>query len=559
MGTSIRNLLLAITAGVAAAGCAAGPRPHTELRADGSRASAGMLVEGMQEGEWTFWHPNGRESARGTYARDVRTGAWTHWHDNGALRMRGSYAGERQVGSWEFFHPNGALQCRGAFVDGREHGPWLHVHDNGAPSQHGVYVHGRRMLQWEQFDAGNRLQSRGSWYEDQPVGLWSQWSPDGLEQQLQYPLPQGLEHVLERWDDGTVRREGFVKDGMPHGPWITRHRNGAPRAFVVFAQGVPAGELVTWREDGAELAHGSVSGTNLTGTWRVRQADGSAAEVDAALEPRMPWDRTWSEAMVAAAEPPLAVAGRWLDELSSPRVVPPVAVAPVAKTTRAQPEPQPREEAPTDPGAWTVREREELDVFRRYYRDGRLPRRSGASDRYGGSAGAAALGSGDDALEGGIVGKALPVRQFPAADGTRLDLESLRGKRVLFVVLRGFTSQVCVYCFAQTAELAPLAKRWRELDCEVVVMFPGTRSRMQAFQQACASEFGDTAPPWRMVYDPDLELAQALGLKGNLARPASFVLDREGIVRHAYVAESVESTGDRPSAAKLLEWVEALR
>lgn len=574
MGTSIRNHLPAIAAACILAACAAGPVAHTELRADGSRAAAGALVDGLQEGEWTFWHPNGCESARGSYAKDVRTGAWTHWHDNGALRMRGSYAGERQVGPWEFWYPNGALQCRGAFADGREHGPWVHGHDNGAVAQRGLYVHGKRALQWEQFDALGRLVARGSWFDDQPVGPWSQWSADGAEQQLQYPVPQGIEQVVERWDDGTVKREGFVKDGLPHGPWLTRHRNGAPRAFVLFAQGVPAGELTTWREDGTELAQGTVAGASLTGRWRVRQTDGVETELDAALESRAPWDRTWSEGSVVAAQPPLAVAARWLDELASPRIAAPVAAAPVAQpraaralphdpagpqAPAAQASPQPREEAPTDPGAWTVRERDELDVFRRYYRDGRLPRRSGAADRYGGSAASATLGSGDASLVDTIVGKALPVTSFPAADGARLDLASLRGKRVLFVVLRGFTSQVCVYCFAQTAELAPLAKRWKELDCEVVVMFPGSRSRMQAFQQACASEFGDTAPPWHMVYDPDLALAQALGLKGNLARPASFVLDREGIVRHAYVAESIDNTADRPPATKLLEWVEAVR
>lgn len=559
MALSIRNQLPAIAAACLMTACASGPVAHTVLRADGSRAAAGTLVDGLQEGAWTHWHPNGRESARGNYAKDVRVGTWTHWHENGGLRMRGSYAGERQAGPWEFWHPGGALQCRGTFVDGREHGPWLYVHENGNPSQHGIHVHGRRMLQWEQFDATNRLQSRGSWYEDQPVGTWSQWSQEGIEQQVQYPVPQGLEHVVERWEDGTVRREGFTKDGLPHGPWVTRHRNGAPRAFVLFAQAQPAGELATWREDGTELARGTVSGTSLTGTWRVRQADGTDVEVDAALEPRVPWDRTWSEGSIASAQPPLAVAVRWIDELASPRIAQPIAVAPVVSAAEAQPEPQPREEAPTDPGAWTVREMEELELFRRYYRDGRLPRRSGAADRYGGSSGGAALGGGDDTLAETIVGKQLPVTVFPGADGTRLDLATFRGKRVLLVVLRGFTSQVCVYCFAQTAELAPFAKQWRELDCEVVVMFPGTRSRMEAFRQACSSEFGDATPPWHVIYDPDLELARALGLQGSLARPASFVLDREGIVRHAYVAESIENTADRPPATRLLEWVESVR
>lgn len=558
MDTSIRNLLLAITAGLAASGCASGPRQHTEVRADGSKVGTGTLVDGMQEGEWTFWHPDGSVSARGSYTRDVRDGSWTHWHPSGALRMRGAYAGERQAGLWEFWHANGALQCRGEFVDGREHGPWVHGHDNGGVAQRGLYVRGQRMLRWEQFDAAGRPVSRGSWLDDQPVGVWSQWDANGTETKLQYPLPAGTEHTTESWDDGALRREGFVRDGAAHGPWLSLHRNGTPRAFAMFERGEPKGELLVWRADGTVLARGQVEGTRCVGTWQVHQA-GALVPVDATHEPRAPWDRTWSEAEVADRETPLAVAARWLDELASPREVVPVRIAPQAPVAASVAEPQPREEAPTDPGEWTAREREELEVFRRYYRDGKLPRRSGAADRYSSGTGATTLGKGDGSLADRIVGAPLPVTAFPAADGTRLDLASLRGKRVLFVVLRGFTSQVCVYCFAQTAELAPLAKRWRELDCEVVVMFPGTRSRMAAFQSACASEFDDAAPPYRLVYDPDLQLAKALGLQGNLARPASFVLDREGTVRHAYVAESVENTADRPSAARLAEWVDSTR
>ena len=71
------------------------------------------------------------------------------------------------------------------------------------------------------------------------------------------------------------------------------------------------------------------------------------------------------------------------------------------------------------------------------------------------------------------------MTKFPAANGKDLDLATLRGKRVLLVVLRGFTTQVCVYCFAQTTELAPLAQRWAGLDCEVVVLFPGAKSRLE--------------------------------------------------------------------------------
>ena len=44
-----------------------------------------------------------------------------------------------------------------------------------------------------------------------------------------------------------------------------------------------------------------------------------------------------------------------------------------------------------------------------------------------------------------------------------------------------------------------------------------------------------------------------------MARPASFVVDRAGVVRHAYVAESEANVADRPSAAELQAMVEATR
>jgi peroxiredoxin len=268
--------------------------------------------------------------------------------------------------------------------------------------------------------------------------------------------------------------------------------------------------------------------------------------------PAAPWDRQWSEADVADAQPPLRVAARWLQELCSPpRPAPRPAVA---ATPAPPPPPTPPPEPATDPGLWTVREQEELDVYRRFLRDGWWPRRGPLAGRYG-SGGERGPGRGDAELAASLVGRPLPVTDFPTAQGTRLDLASLRGKRVLLVVMRGFTSQICPYCYAQTTELMRDTERWAELECEVVVQYPGTRSRLQAFVEACTREFAGQPLPYHLVYDPDLELAKGLGLQGNLARPASFVLDRSGIVRHAYVAESEINIADRPSVATLRDLV----
>jgi len=545
----------------------AGGPARAEDQSEG--AAEGPLDGDLQQGEWSFWHPNGQLEARGGYTRDERDGPWTHWYEDGTLRMRGAYRGERQEGIWEFWHPNGQPSCRGEYRVGREHGEWTFWHASGGVQQRGCFDAGRRALEWTELDAEERLVARGSYLDDQPVGVWTRVGADGAEALAEYPLPADVEHVRELWDAEHVRREGFVLRDAPRGLWATRHENGALRATVMFVDGRPSGEFTAWRDDGALLARGPVAGSaagpvadavpgaRLQGTWLVRKADGVSAR-EVRPEPRAPWDRVWSAASLAASEPPLAVAGRWLDELQAPREVTPRVVA-AAISASAPMEATPRLEAPTDPGRWTVREERELALFRRYYRDGWLPRRHSAGSRYGAAADSPRLGSGDDVLAASIVGERLPCTSFPTASGERLDLDTLRGKRVVLVVLRGFTTQVCVYCFAQTAELAPLAAKWQELDCEVVVLFPGTRSRMDAFALACREECGAPPPPYHMVYDPDLDLARALGLEGNLARPAAFVLDRAGVVQHAYVAENEQNVADRPSAADLVRWVAATK
>lgn len=558
MRASIRTAAGAISAAMALAACAGGPAVHETRHPDGSLARRAMLVDGAQDGAFESFFPNGVRSAAGSYRNDARDGEWTHWHDNGALRMRGRYDGERQVGPWEFRHANGALQCRGDYVGGREHGPWLHCHDNGAIAHRGCFVDGQRALLWESFDLAGKPTARGSYWRDQPVGEWTRWDAAGTASRCVYPLPDGVELQHERWPDGALRREGAARGGARQGAWVTRHRNGAVRAFVPFADGAPHGEASFHRDDGELLARGRLDRGQPVGVWLGRS--GGALVAQAAPDaPRAPWDRQWSEAAIVAGQHALDVALRWLDEAASPLEPAAVALAPAPTLTPApRPAAPTREEAPTDPGEWTDRELADYALYVDYYATGRLPRRSGAASRYGGAATARTLGGGDAARSDGALGKPLPVARFPLATTGELDLATLQGKRVVLVVMKGFGSQVCIYCHAQAVALAQQALRAREIGCELVVLFPGARSRMKAFQQAWARDMGDKEPPFRLVYDPDGEAVRAFGLAvdggadATIARPASYVLDRQGVVRFCYVAESDANAADRAWAEKLL-------
>lgn len=579
-GMGVAAIVLAGLGGLPTA-CATGDGLGEHRHANGKLAQQGPLRDGQQTGLWTFWYPDGTVEARGEYAADERTGAWTHYHPDGSLRMQGRYTARRQHGLWTYGFPGGAPQCRGHFAAGREHGEWRFWHPPGPgatdplvpgpAAQRGCFADGHREGTWSEWSANGELLARGAYRDDIPVGIWQRRDASGALVRFAYPSPAGLEFVQENAPDGTVRREGWRLQGRPDGVWATRHASGELRALARFADGHLVGDV--WLFDGAgdALAYGPVAGAPPapTGVWQVR--DGAAWQgVAAPPQPRTPWDRQWSDADLPSRASIWHVAERWLGELLAPGE--PIAVTvhePTAEPAAAKgPDHTPptvptlppagRPEAPTDPGRWTVRELAELPIFRRYAKDGWLPRNSAPGLRYGGGSDRGRLGRGDAALAAAAIGKPLPLRRFATGDGREFDLDALRGKRVVFVVLRGFATQVCVYCFTQTTELAAAAAAFAALDTEIVVMFPGSKGQLAAFQSACKEELGEQPPPFPMLFDADLTLARALGLQGDLARPAAFVLDRDGVVRFAYVAESSTNIADRPSAEELLRAVDKL-
>ena len=93
------------------------------------------------------------------------------------------------------------------------------------------------------------------------------------------------------------------------------------------------------------------------------------------------------------------------------------------------------------------------------------------------------------------------------AAGKDVDLTAYHGKqRVMIVVLRGFLGEVCMYCVAQTGALADARPKLEAANVEVLVIYPGERENEKSFRRLYEEEFGEGPPPYRVFYDPDLEL-----------------------------------------------------
>lgn len=167
----------------------------------------------------------------------------------------------------------------------------------------------------------------------------------------------------------------------------------------------------------------------------------------------------------------------------------------------------------------------------------------------------------DDAKANATVDSDKFPTEFQGLPGVSVDLHDLRGKKnVVVVITRGVTKTICPICTTQTSRLIENYGKFVERDAEVVVVFPGGTQRFSEFLAKVKDEAKNApaaaTPPFPVVFDQELKVVERLGLKANLAKPATYVLDREGKVRFAYVGTH---TGDRPSVKAMLDQLDLLQ
>ena len=156
------------------------------------------------------------------------------------------------------------------------------------------------------------------------------------------------------------------------------------------------------------------------------------------------------------------------------------------------------------------------------------------------------------------VGELLPYTRFIGRDGEIVDLAaSPDGKKSLLVFMRGFSGFVCPYCTAQTAELVRRLEEIHGTNTELHVVFPGPAETIPKFLEAVRAYMkNDTVatPSLSVLMDVDLKAVDALGIRQDLARPCTFVLDPDGKLVYKYVGAS---PSDRPSLDDVLRVLEA--
>ena len=157
------------------------------------------------------------------------------------------------------------------------------------------------------------------------------------------------------------------------------------------------------------------------------------------------------------------------------------------------------------------------------------------------------------------VGAKAPDFTLVGADGgeVRLSTEIQRGP-VILIMGRGWPGYQCPFCTRQFAEFRSHRTELEAAGARVLWVYPGPAADLASH----ASDFvagKDVPANFRILIDPGYVFTVAYGLRwdapSETAYPATFVIDRSGIVRFAQVSRT---HGGRTAVADVLKALAAL-
>jgi peroxiredoxin len=152
---------------------------------------------------------------------------------------------------------------------------------------------------------------------------------------------------------------------------------------------------------------------------------------------------------------------------------------------------------------------------------------------------------------------------FVDHEGKPVDLAAYRGKKsVVLVVTRGLPQSpggvFCPHCVAQVSSLTQHHPEFEKRNAAILVVFPGPSEQINAFIQQARSQSLRAGPqglPFPLLLDKDISVCTQLGIRADLARPSTFIVDRQGNVVYAFVGDT---STDRPSVKALLGQLDRL-
>ncbi|MCU0460499.1 MAG: hypothetical protein MUF36_00580 [Bacteroidales bacterium] len=228
---------------------------------------------GLKQGEWIEFYPNGGKKTEKTYKDDNLHGYYKEYDQRGVLVLTMLYENGSIVKSNVEDQPDIEIVNRydadnkliysGPYRNSvpvgvhREYGKEGKVtnafiyNDNGLKVSEGIVDEaGNHNGKWKDFYPDGKLKAEGTYSDNRRTGLWKFYTTEGKTEQT-----------------------GFFNNGRPDGLWKWYYGNGAILREEEYFQGQRDGAYAEYSETGDVIGQGTYSDGERNGEWKFKSGD----------------------------------------------------------------------------------------------------------------------------------------------------------------------------------------------------------------------------------------------------------------------------------------------
>ena len=240
----------------------------------GQKISEGRIVNGLPEGDWQFYAPDGKLKAETRMVDGKMTGPQVLFNEEGKTRASNTLLDGKREGPSTLFHPDGSVSDNLYYVGDKLNGPATGWWPDGQPRYTANWKDGKLDgLSTENFPSGAK-KSGANYVQGKKEGVARTWNEAGqliLEENWQNDRLEGL--AKEFYPDGKTRTETTYLAGQKSGPYRSLNPDGSLASSAEFKAGQLAGPITLHYPDGKPFAECHYHGDRLTG-GRLLYPDG---------------------------------------------------------------------------------------------------------------------------------------------------------------------------------------------------------------------------------------------------------------------------------------------
>ncbi len=160
-------------------------------------------TKGVKNGVFKEFTSSGDLLIDGNYIAGKKNGYWIYYYSNKNIDMQGGFKDNQQHGYWKFYYPKGQIYYEGEFINGQKDSTWKFYYNNGNLWRNGIYSLDQKNGLWTTFYENNIKSMEGHFINNLEDGLWTSW-----------------------YENGQIKDKGFFEKGNMDAHWKGYYMNG---------------------------------------------------------------------------------------------------------------------------------------------------------------------------------------------------------------------------------------------------------------------------------------------------------------------------------------------